>query len=87
MCGPKRSEPNPCINIENTCRITPVFIGDKILYKNLKYFDKIFVPTFSRRRFRNALYGEKILSMGKCYVWARFRQTCLGSSMRGRYKI
>ena len=60
------------------------FYGDKILYKNLNFFDTIFVPTFFRRRFRNALYGEKILSMGKCYVWARFRQTCLGSSMRGR---
>ena len=63
------------------------FYGDKILNKNLKFFDKLFVPTFCRRRFRNALYGEKILSMGKCYGWARFRQTCLGSSMRGRYKI
>ena len=60
------------------------FHGDNILYKNLQIFDKIFVPTFCRRRFRNAFYGEKILSMGKCYVWAWFRQkTCLGSSMRG----
>ena len=25
-----------------------------------------------RRRFRNALYGEKILLMGKCFVWAWF---------------
>ena len=45
------------------------FYGDKILYKNLKFFDKIFVPTFCRRRFRNAPYREKILSMGKCDVW------------------
>ena len=34
------------------------FYGDKILYKNLKFFDKIFVPTFCRRRFCNALYGK-----------------------------
>ena len=41
------------------------FYGDKILYKNLKFFDKIFVPRFCRRRFRNALYGEKILLDGE----------------------
>ena len=41
------------------------FYGNKILYKNLEIFDKIFVPTFSRRRFRNALYGEKILLDGE----------------------
>ena len=63
------------------------FYGDKILYKNLKFFDKIFVPTFCRRRFRNAPYGEKVLKMWKCYVWIWFRQTRLGSPMRGRYKI
>ena len=39
-----------------------------------------------RRRFRNTPYGEKIL-MGKSYVWASFRNTCICSSMRGRYKI
>ena len=44
------------------------FYGDKILHKNLKFFDKISVPTFCRRRCCNALYGEKILSMGKCYA-------------------
>ena len=44
--------------------------GNKILYKNLKFFDKIFVRKSCRRRFRNAPYGEKILLMGKCYVWA-----------------
>ena len=44
--------------------------GNKILYKIL-----IFPTRFScRRRFRHALYGEKIL--GKCFVWAWFRQTC-----------
>ena len=43
--------------------------GNKILYKNLKFFDKIFVRKSCRRRFRNAPYGEKIL-MGKYYVWA-----------------
>ena len=62
--------------------------GNKILYKNVEFFDKIFVV---RRRFRNALYGEKILLMGKCFVWAWFRQTgtwyTVCSSMRGRYKI
>ena len=64
------------------------FYGDKILNKNLKFFDKIFVPTFCRRRFRNALYGEKILSMEKCNVWARFRQTNLFMLIfyAGRYK-
>ena len=30
------------------------FYGDKILYKDLKFFDKIFVPKFCRRRFRHA---------------------------------
>ena len=44
--------------------------GNKILYKNLKFFDKIFVRKSCRRRFRNAPYGEKILLMGKSYVWA-----------------
>ena len=39
------------------------FYGNKILYKNLKFFDKIFV----RGRFRNALCGEKIFLMGKCF--------------------
>ena len=37
------------------------FYGDKILYKSLDFFGKIFVPIFYRRRFRNALYGEKVL--------------------------
>ena len=41
------------------------FYGDKILYKNLKFFDKIFVPTFCRRRFRYAPYWEKILKDGE----------------------
>ena len=51
------------------------FYSYKILYKNLEFFD-------SHRRFRNALYGEKILLMGKCFVWAWFRQTtCICSSM------
>ena len=53
----------------------------------LNFFDKIFVRKSCRRRLRNALYGEKILLMGKCFVWAWFRQTCICSSMRGRYKI
>ena len=35
--------------------------GNKILYKNLKFFDKIFVQKSCRRRFRNTPYGEKIL--------------------------
>ena len=61
--------------------------GNKILYKYLNFFDKIFVRKSCRRRLRNALYGEKILLMGKCFVWAWFRQTCICSSMRGRYKI
>ena len=34
--------------------------GNKILYKNLKFFDKIFV----RRRFRNALVDGEILCLG-----------------------
>ena len=62
------------------------FDGYKILYKSLEFFDNIFVPTFCRRRYRDALYGENILSMGKCFAWARFQQTYLGSSMRGRWK-
>ena len=33
--------------------------GNKILYKNLNFFDKIFVRKSCRRRFRNAPYGEK----------------------------
>ena len=37
------------------------FYGNKISYKNLKFFDKIFVRTFCRQRFRNAVYGGKIL--------------------------
>ena len=44
--------------------------GNKILYKNLKFFDKIFVRKSCRRRFRNAPCGEKILLMRKSYVWA-----------------
>ena len=44
--------------------------GNRILYKNLKFFDKIFVRKSWRRGFRNAPYGEKILLMGKSYVWA-----------------
>ena len=44
--------------------------GNKILYKNLKFFDKIFVRKSCHRRFRNAPYGEKILLVGKSYVWA-----------------
>ena len=44
--------------------------GNKIVYKNLKFFDKIFVRKSCHRRFRNAPYGEKILLMGKSYVWA-----------------
>ena len=75
------------------CRITCLRVraggsyGNKILYKNLKFFDKIFVRKSCSRRFCNALCGEKILLMGKCFVWAWFRQTCICSSMRGRYKI
>ena len=42
---------------------------NKILYKNLNFFDKIFVRKSCRRRFRNGLYGGKILLMGKCFVW------------------
>ena len=44
----------------------------KILYKNLEFFDKIFVRIFCRRRFRNSLYEEKILLIGKCFkrkIW------------------
>ena len=55
------------------CVLRAVLMGTKsctkILYKNLKLFDKIFVRKSWRRRFRNAPYGEKIL-MGKSYVWA-----------------
>ena len=32
--------------------------GNRILSKNLKFFDKIFLPKSCRRKFRNALYGE-----------------------------
>ena len=49
-----------------------VFYGNKILYKNLTFFDKIFVRIFYRRRFRNGPYGEKILLIGKRFVWAWF---------------
>ena len=43
------------------------FLWEKTLYKNLNFFDKIFV----RRRFcNNTLYGGKVLLMGKCFVWA-----------------
>ena len=41
------------------------FYGDKISFKNIKFFDKIFVPTFCRRRFRYTLYGEKVFLDGK----------------------
>ena len=41
------------------------FYSDKILYKNLKFFDKIFEPTFCRRRFRNAPYRDKNLVDGE----------------------
>ena len=37
------------------------FYGDKILYKHLNFFDKIFVRIFCHRRFRNGRYGAKIL--------------------------
>ena len=49
--------------------------GNKILYKNIIFFYESFVRKSSRRTFRNALHGEKILLMGKCFVWAWFRQT------------
>ena len=39
----------------------PGSYGNKILYKNLNFFDKIFVRKSCRRRFRNATYGNKIL--------------------------
>ena len=51
-----------------------------------KLFEDLLFPT-RRRRFRNALEGEKILFMGKRFVWAWFRQTCICSYMRRRYKI
>ena len=47
------------------------FYGDEILYKNLNFFDKIFVPTFCRRRFRNSLCGEKIRASRGNFVTAR----------------
>ena len=43
-----------------------VLMGTKSCTKILNFSTR-----FScRRRFRNAPYGEKILLMGKCYVWA-----------------
>ena len=56
------------------------FYGDKILYKTLQFFDKIFVPTFCRRRFRNALYGKKILSMGR-------EMLCLGTVLTNLFRL
>ena len=35
--------------------------GNKILYKNLKFFDKIFVRNSCRRRFRNAPMGKNLV--------------------------
>ena len=70
------------IFVQDFVPIKAVLMGTKSCTKIL-----IFSTRFScRRRFRNALYGEKIL-MGKCFVWAWFRQTCICSSLRGRYKI
>ena len=63
----KRSKPESKYVQQLTVRALKTFTGfygDKILYKNLDFFDNNFVPTFCRRRFRNALYGEKIL-LGK----------------------
>ena len=38
--------------------------GNKILYKNLEFFD------FAVEDFVTLLMGKKILLMGKSYVWA-----------------
>ena len=61
---PQQPQKGDYTHLVDFLRLFIGFFSDKILYKNLKFFDKIFVPTFCRRRFRNALYGEKILSMG-----------------------
>ena len=58
--------------------VRAVLMGTKCCKKILNVSTR-----FSCRRFRNALYGEKILLMGKCFVWAWFRQTGICSSMRG----
>ena len=49
-----------------SCKFFAVLMGTKSCTKILNFSTR-----FScRRRFRNAPYGEKILLMGKCYVWA-----------------
>ena len=69
---------HPNIDVESTIMFDSVrkeltkggSYGNKLLYKKFKFFDKTFVRKSCRRRFRNAPYGEKILLMGKSYVWA-----------------
>ena len=91
LCSPSRTPKLPKIRktrqSPDRCPRWP--LGRFLWKQNLKFFDKIFVRKSSRRRFRNGLYGEEILLMGKylCFVWAWFLQTGICSSMRGRYKI
>ena len=49
--------------------------GDKILYKNLEFFDKIFVPTFCRQRFRT---GEKSCRWGNVMFGHGFNTCRIG---------
>ena len=53
-----------------------LYIRAVLMEQNLVQKSSIFRQS-CRRRFRNAPYGEKILLMGKSYVWAWFRNTCV----------
>ena len=54
-------------NVVEKPTVKAVLMGTQSCTKNLDFFDKIFVRRSRCRRFRNALYGGKIL-MGKCFV-------------------
>ena len=43
------------------------FLWEQNIVQNPKFFDKVFLRIFCRQRFRNGLYGGKILLMGKCF--------------------
>ena len=53
--------------------VIPVFMATKSCTKILNFSTRFPCQHFAVKDFVNALYGEKVLSMGKCYVWARFR--------------
>ena len=84
LCKSSLAHPGHPMKRKKKRTLRAVLMGTKSCTKILKFSTR-----FScHRRFRNApYYGEKNLLMGKSYVWARFRNTCVCPSMRGRYKI